>query len=319
MVQDKNSTFQLKHLLINFQDLSISSYGVSIKIDNMAVEVLKILIENVGETVHNDFLMNKVWQGKPSSPEVIPAAISRLRKMFKKTGIGENLIVTVHKVGYRLDLPKKHELDSEVADTSVKPNKNKFYWLSFIVLGVIGSLIYFLMTYPNNENDNKTNTSNNSVQGEIPVQQTQGNVTQLFILRHTEKQSIETEDPELSSEGIERAKYWKKVLQHINFDAIYTTDFIRNVQTAKLIAGDENAKLEIYYPMSFEVLDFLKKVKGKKILIIGHSNTIPDMVNRLIGENSYPPMSHRNYNQMYIVTIDSSGEPSSILLHIENP
>ncbi|MEZ5497004.1 MAG: winged helix-turn-helix domain-containing protein [Gammaproteobacteria bacterium] len=318
MVQDKNSTFQLKHLLINFQDLSISSYGVSIKIDNMAVEVLKILIENAGQTVHNDFLMNNVWQDKPSSPEVIPAAISRLRKMFKKTGIGDNLIVTVHKVGYRLDLSEKQGLQPEVADVLDKPN-NKPYWLSLIVLGITGSIIYFLMTYPNNENDNKTNTSNNSVQSEIPVQQTQGNSTQLFILRHTEKQSIETEDPELSSEGVERAKYWKKVLQHISFDAIYTTDFIRNVQTAKLIAGDENAKLEIYYPMSFEVVRFLQKVKGQKILIIGHSNTIPDMVNRLIGENSYPPMSHRNYNQMYIVTIDSSGEPSSILLHIEKP
>ena len=43
------------------------------------------------------------------------------------------------------------------------------------------------------------------------------------------------------------------------------------------------------------------------------------MVNRLIGESKYPPMSHENYNLMYLITIDKNGHTSSSLMHIEQP
>ncbi len=71
--------------------------------------------------------------------------------------------------------------------------------------------------------------------------------------------------------------------------------------------------------MSFDVLKFLKLIQGQQVLIIGHSNTIPDMVNRIIGETKYPPMSHENYNILYTVSINSKGESSSSMLHIEVP
>ena len=143
-------------------------------------------------------------------------------------------------------------------------------------------------------------------------------VTQIYILRHTEK-ADDSADSVLSQAGIERAKYWKKVLQHTEFDQVYTTDFKRNIQTAELIAESSSVKPELYHPMSFEVLKFLKLIEGKKVLIIGHSNTIPDMVNRLIGETRFPPMSHDNYNIMYVVTITPDGTASTVKLHIENP
>jgi len=71
--------------------------------------------------------------------------------------------------------------------------------------------------------------------------------------------------------------------------------------------------------MSFNVLKFISLIRGEKVLIIGHSNTIPDMVNRLIDETKYPPMSHENYNVLYIVSINKNGDTSSSMLHIEMP
>ena len=141
---------------------------------------------------------------------------------------------------------------------------------------------------------------------------------QLFILRHTEKQEPDAEDPQLSEQGIKRAQYWARVLQDVQFDAVYTTNFKRNIQTANLVTAGRDVELKIYYPMSFDVKQFLQQEQGKRILIIGHSNTIPDMVNRLVGSNEEPPMSHQNYNLLYIVNIDQNSRYST-LLHIENP
>ena len=71
--------------------------------------------------------------------------------------------------------------------------------------------------------------------------------------------------------------------------------------------------------MSFDTVKFIKEIQGQKVLIIGHSNTIPDMVNRIIDETMYPPMSHKNYNLLYLITINENGNTSSSVLHIEMP
>jgi DNA-binding winged helix-turn-helix (wHTH) protein len=74
---------QIEHLSIDFIDHSIKSNGIELNIDQKAVEVLKILIDNAGQTVTIDAFMQSVWKDKPSSNEVVTSAIARIRKLFK--------------------------------------------------------------------------------------------------------------------------------------------------------------------------------------------------------------------------------------------
>ena len=307
------STYRIKHVTVDFEECVMTSNEVPVSIDHKAIEVLHLLVESAGQTVHIDQFMDSIWRDKPSSPEVVPAAVARLRKVFKKSGIQDELITTVHKKGYRFDPPNEDSSTEQAEFQTKKPVR------MYILLGVLAAALFVSLFFNIKNNalisipDDLSHVEGLDIQSE-----SSSNTTQIFILRHTEK-ADDSEDPDLSVQGIERAKYWKKVLQHTEIDHVYTTDFKRNIETALLISDNNSVKPELYYPMSFDVQKFLKLIKGKTVLIIGHSNTIPDMVNRLINENKYPPMSHTNYNILYLVTINENGDSSSSMLHIETP
>lgn len=310
-----NNTYNIKHIKVDFTDHKVTSNGVELSLDLKAALVLQLLIEHEGTTVHSNDFMDQVWHDKPSSPEVIPAAIARLRKMFKLAGISEDLIVTVHKIGYRFEAPVETHTSSPAPRKTTPFNRVKT-WALIVMAGLLAFLAYqykpstLQVSSINNQQHNKTTQI---------TKESLSKVTQIFILRHGEKTDDAAEDPELSDAGIKRSQYWKKVLQHTTFDQVFTTEFKRNIQTANLIASNSSVKPELYYPMSFDVLNFMNQIKGQTVLIIGHSNTIPDMVNRLINETKYPPMSHQNYNILYTITIGNDGETSSSMLHIEMP
>ncbi len=300
--------YTIEHLIIDFDDYKVKSNGVDVNIDLKAVKVLEILVNNTGKTVDVDSFMDQVWANKPSSPEVVTSAIARLRKLFKMTGVDGDLIVTVHKIGYRYEEPKSHPTKN------ISPSKYKLLAIILSALFLI-SLIVYIKHYIGSPAKLDLESS------EITLlkSEKESKVTQIYILRHTEKSIKNPENPNLSDIGIRHAKYWKKTLKHIEFDRVFTTKFKRNKKTAEILSQELKIKPELYYPMSFEVLKFVEEIKGEKVLIIGHSNTIPDMVNRLIGETKYPPMSHKNYDQLYIIIINENGDASSSLLHIEQP
>lgn len=298
--------YTLKHLIFDFEDHKVWANGVELTIDHKAVEVFKLLAENAGKTIHIDDFMDKVWADKPSAPEVVTAAIARLRKILKMTGLDDQQIVTVHKIGYRFE-PKLEPIE--------KQPSHIYNWL-WLLLGllIVSLAINFKQYFTNTLELNLKNSNAFAITAESA-----SDMTQIYVLRHTEKSSYDESDPDLSEYGVDHAKYWKSVLQHIKFDRIYTTDFKRNIKTAAIISKDSGVKTEIYHPMSFEVLKFINKIKGQKVLIIGHSNTIPDMVNRIIGESKYPPMNHKNYNTLHLVTIDKNGDTASTVLNIKIP
>lgn len=307
------SIYRIKHLTIDFEACVITSNDVPISIDHKAIEVMNMLVEASPETVHIDQFMDTIWNDKPSSPEVVTAAVARLRKVFKQVGIKDELIITVPKKGYRFE-PLEENPPHEISQFVAKKPLWLYVLLCFLLVALTISVGFNLKPSAHNPpNRDIAVTEAMKIQPESA-----SGTTKIFILRHTEKID-DSEDPGLSEAGRERAQYWKKVLQHTAIDHVYTTDFKRNRQTAAIISDDSSVKPELYYPMSFEVLKFLNNIQGKTVLIIGHSNTIPDMVNRLINDNKYPPMSHKNYNILYLVTINKNGDSSSTMLHIEPP
>ena len=61
---------------------------------------------------------------------------------------------------------------------------------------------------------------------------------------------------------------------------------------------------------------FKKETHGKTILIVGHSNTVPNMVNQIIKENKYVDIAENQFGNLYIITLFEN-QTQSQLLHLK--
>jgi 2,3-bisphosphoglycerate-dependent phosphoglycerate mutase len=143
----------------------------------------------------------------------------------------------------------------------------------------------------------------------------QNTITQYYFIRHAEK-ADSSKNPDLSEKGLERAQEWKTLFSEINFDAVYSTDFNRTLQTIQPIVADNNQLLKIYNPKMIDIEAFKKETHGKTILIVGHSNTIPNMINQIIKENKYTNIEENQFGNLYIVTLFEN-QIVSQLLHLK--
>lgn len=143
----------------------------------------------------------------------------------------------------------------------------------------------------------------------------QNKTTQYYFIRHAEK-ADSSKNPDLSEKGLERALEWKALFSAIQFDAVYSTDFKRTLQTIHPIVVENDQLLKLYNPQILDIETFKKETKGKTILIVGHSNTIPKMVNQLIKENKYGDIAENQFGNLYIVTL-LENQILSHLLHLK--
>jgi broad specificity phosphatase PhoE len=149
----------------------------------------------------------------------------------------------------------------------------------------------------------------------IQVTLSQNTITQYYFIRHAEK-ADSSKNPDLSEKGLERAQEWKALFSEIKFDAVYSTDFNRTLQTIQPIVAGNNQLLKIYNPKMIDIEAFNKETHGKTILIVGHSNTIPNMINQIIKENKYTNIEENEFGNLYIVTLFEN-QIVSQLLHLK--
>ncbi|NQW36723.1 MAG: histidine phosphatase family protein [Flavobacteriales bacterium] len=142
--------------------------------------------------------------------------------------------------------------------------------------------------------------------------------TTYFLIRHAEKDrsNPENKNPHLNDIGFKRALKWSQVFKDVKLDAVYTTNYNRTIETANPTAASHHLKVSKYHPVNIDYKDFIFKTKGKTVLIVGHSNTIPNFVNALIGTEKYNQIADTNNANLYIVTL-IGGEISDIQLYIK--
>lgn len=143
--------------------------------------------------------------------------------------------------------------------------------------------------------------------------------TTYYFIRHAEKDRSDTtnKNPNLIQKGMFRAAKWTYVLEHVKFDAVYSTDYNRTKQTAQPTAEKNGLEIIIYDARELYSEEFIKNTKGKTVLIVGHSNTTPMFVNTVIGKEKYEPINDSNNANLYIVTISSNGEISDLVLVVD--
>jgi len=139
-----------------------------------------------------------------------------------------------------------------------------------------------------------------------PVQtETKDQGTQYFLVRHAEKGQDDPKDPSLTETGQARARLLADELSQAGIRAIYSTDYKRTRQTAQPLADRLGLTVQTY-DAKRDLADFLKEVEsnhsGEKVLIVGHSNTVPNMANILSGTESYQQFDDADYNHLIIVT-----------------
>jgi phosphohistidine phosphatase SixA len=79
--------------------------------------------------------------------------------------------------------------------------------------------------------------------------------------------------------------------------------------TAQPTAGQAGIPIESYDPRDQEA--FAEKLEGLEgnILVVGHSNTVPELANFFIGSGEkYPNLTDDEYQFIYVVTLSGDGE-----------
>lgn len=135
------------------------------------------------------------------------------------------------------------------------------------------------------------------------------NKTIFIFTRHAEKQPETAQnnyDPELTDAGKLRSKNLAKILSQVPLERVYSTQTKRTVATAKPTADKQNLDVKIYGNDHETLLDELLQIRrSKKHLIVGHSNTVPMMLNYLRGGNHYTELG--TFDNLFVVVSEGVG------------
>jgi broad specificity phosphatase PhoE len=149
--------------------------------------------------------------------------------------------------------------------------------------------------------------------------------TTIIFVRHAEKALEPADDPGLSEAGQRRAAELARQLVDADviagIDAVYATPYRRTQETAQPIADALDLPINTYDASDTEeVLEtILNDHKGKIILVVGHSNTVPVLIANLGASKNVPPIHESEYDNIYIISIPWFGKTKTIRLRFGEP
>ncbi len=127
----------------------------------------------------------------------------------------------------------------------------------------------------------------------------------VFVVRHAEKCTLPADDPPLTPAGRQRSQDLIGALATEDIGAVYSTPFVRTLETVTPIA--EERGLDIIRTPMFSgfvqaLADTARASTENGILVSGHSNTVARLVNVLVGTD-YPDLDESVYDLLYVVTL----------------
>lgn len=136
--------------------------------------------------------------------------------------------------------------------------------------------------------------------------------THFFCVRHAEKAKDDPKDPTLTAEGMARAERLGRIMAEAGLDSVYATPYRRSQLTAEPVQRrGSTAPIVTYKPDEQEawLLELLKTSKGKKMMVIGHQNTIPKLLNQLKGDAfDYENIPDLEFGLLYVVATKGVGQ-----------
>lgn len=140
-------------------------------------------------------------------------------------------------------------------------------------------------------------------------------VTTVFLVRHAEKAATPSEDPPLTASGKTRARNLARVLGKAGIKAIFTSQLQRTRATAQPLAtalGITSTVVQIQPDPSDpnkvsdqsikDLIDRINQHSGESVLVVGHTNTIPQVIGKLNGD-LVPVIPENEFDNLFIVTV----------------
>ena len=164
----------------------------------------------------------------------------------------------------------------------------------------------------------------------------EADATVVILVRHAENEA--GDDGELTPEGRLRALELAEGLDGVELAAVYSTQYVRTRQTASLVGARGGLEAQVF-EVAGGVEDHAASLadhlliahSGETVLVVGHSNTVREIVTALGGQPG-PPITEREYDRIYTVILQPGqpvrtiraryGEPSGVGLtgvHADRP
>ena len=136
--------------------------------------------------------------------------------------------------------------------------------------------------------------------------------TTIYIVRHAEKDVSDpkNQDPDLNVEGKLRVLALNEKLKNEKIDAVFSSKFKRTIKTGLDIAKSNKLVVQEYDAHKYkELSDLVKtKFKNKNILIIGHSNTVLELIESFGATRPLGALTDDDYDFFFEVKIDHMGK-----------
>lgn len=139
----------------------------------------------------------------------------------------------------------------------------------------------------------------------------------VYLVRHAEKTEGGS-DPALSAKGVERAAALAAALRDAGITAVHSTDFRRTRDTAAPLADHLGLVVREYQWDSLRDLAAEMQYEGGRHLVVGHSDTTPELVGLLGGEPGPPIDEPSEYDRLYVVVTAPGGAVTTVLLRYGN-
>ncbi|MCI0411516.1 histidine phosphatase family protein [bacterium] len=133
-------------------------------------------------------------------------------------------------------------------------------------------------------------------------------LTTVLLVRHAEKVVTSGDDPPLSPQGVARAELLVRMFENSGLNAIYTSQFARTRLTGEPLAKRLRISLETVDAGTTNklVASILSKHSGGTVLVVGHSNTLPEIIEAL-GGGEVQEIDDSDYDNLYVVTVFGNG------------
>ncbi|HZI53862.1 MAG TPA: histidine phosphatase family protein [Chitinophagaceae bacterium] len=129
-----------------------------------------------------------------------------------------------------------------------------------------------------------------------------------YVVRHAEKETPQgmgtmmSNNPPLSENGRQRAEALKDSLKTKKIGYVFSTNTVRTLSTAEPVKDYFNLAIEIYEPVPNESLISRLLSLKKNALIVGHSNTVDDIVNKMCGSVKIPAdLPDTAYDNLFVI------------------
>jgi 2,3-bisphosphoglycerate-dependent phosphoglycerate mutase len=140
-------------------------------------------------------------------------------------------------------------------------------------------------------------------------------ITTVILVRHAEKSTTPKDDPILSDTGKSRAEHLANMLSNAGVQAVYTSQYERTKSTASPLAMKLGINATVIDAAKSD--EFANSIRSKNagqiVLVVGHSNTLPEIIHEL-GGPEIPELDDQEYDSFFVLSVPESGESKLLKL-----